>query len=173
MGGSIHVESRAGAGSTFHFSLQFARGAAPAPVVTRDGASTEAAKPDAPPYSALKVLVVEDNKINQMLAITLLSKLGVKADLACDGAEAVERVRAGSYDIVLMDMQMPVMDGITATRTIRDLALPVQPFIIALTANAFDSDREVCLQAGMDDFMSKPFRADDLRGKIAAFRRPV
>jgi len=173
MGGSIHVESRAGAGSTFHFSLQFARGVAPAPVVTRDGASTEAAKPEAPPYSALKVLVVEDNKINQMLAITLLSKLGVKADLACDGAEAVERVRAGSYDIVLMDMQMPVMDGITATRTIRDLALPVQPFIIALTANAFDSDREVCLQAGMDDFMSKPFRADDLRGKIAAFRRPV
>lgn len=169
MGGHIRVESLPGAGSTFYFSLKLALGTAPAPRLRQP----ETANTTGVLHRLLKVLVVEDNKLNQMLALALLAKLGVTADLACDGAEAVERVRQGTYDIVLMDMQMPIMDGVTATRLIRDLPLPVQPFIIALTANAFDSDREMCLQAGMDDFLSKPFKAEELRGKIAAFRSPV
>ena len=173
MGGNIRVESIAGSGSTFYFNMRCARGFAPAPVLPKPGNADITSGAVGAPPSTLKVLVVEDDKVNQVLAIALLSKLGVAADLACDGAQAVELARNGAYDIVLMDMQMPVMDGITATRTIRNLALPVQPFIIALTANAFDSDRERCLQAGMDDFLSKPFKVNDLRSKIAAFRRLV
>ena len=103
----------------------------------------------------------------------MLGKLGITADAAANGQEAVDKVRAGSYDVVLMDMQMPVMDGVEATRRIRALELPVQPSIIAVTANAFDSDREHCLEAGMDDFITKPFSMDDLRRKLASFRRPT
>jgi CheY-like chemotaxis protein len=171
MGGAIRVESRAGIGSEFHFSLQMPLGAAPVPSLPEQTERGVAAHAVDAPHSQLKVLVVEDNRVNQILAMALLSKLGIVADLACDEAEAVVRVRRGNYDIVLMDMQMPVMDGVTATRTIRDSALPVQPFIIALTANAFDSDRELCLQAGMNEFLTKPFGADDLRSKIAAYCR--
>ena len=173
MGGSIRVESSAGAGSTFHFSLHLPLGVSPPPRFSEQAGAGVVSNSVVAPLSALTVLVVEDNKINQMLTLALLSNWGIAADLACDGAEAVQRVRDGTYDIVLMDIQMPVMDGLTATRTIRKLALPVQPFIIAVTANAFESDREMCLQAGMDDFLSKPFSADDLRCKVAAYRRPV
>jgi CheY-like chemotaxis protein len=119
------------------------------------------------------VLVVEDHPVNQKIAIGLLAKLGVTADLAENGAMAVERVRSGGYHVVLMDMQMPVMDGIDATRAIRRLVLSVQPWIIAQTANAFDTDRERCLEAGMDDFLSKPFRIDRLREKLEAASREL
>ena len=173
MGGNIRAQSTVGVGSTFHFSLQFALGMAPAPDLAAPGSAVDTAHAVGAPHSIPRILVVDDNKVNQILAIALLAKLGIAADLACDGAQAVERVRNGAYDIVLMDMQMPVMDGITATRCIRNLALRAQPRIIALTANAFASDREQCLNAGMDDFLSKPFKVGDLRSKIAAFRRPV
>ena len=170
MGGQIRAQSTVGGGSTFGFSLQFAPGTAPAPVVRAPVSVKDTVQVLGASHRTLRVLVVDDNKINQMLAIALLAKLGIAADLACDGAQAVQSVRQGAYDIVLMDMQMPVMDGLTATRCIRDMALVAQPYIIALTANAFESDREKCLAAGMDNFLSKPFKADDLRRKIAAFR---
>jgi CheY-like chemotaxis protein len=123
--------------------------------------------------SSVKILVVDDNNINLRRATGMLAKLGLAADAATNGQEAVDKVREGGYDVVLMDMQMPVMDGIEATRHIRRLDLPVQPSIIAVTANAFDSDREHCLEAGMDDFIAKPFSLDDLRGKLASFQRPA
>lgn len=119
-----------------------------------------------PEMSALRVLVVEDHPVNQKIATGLLGKLGISADLATNGAIAVDMASGGNYDVILMDMQMPVMDGVEATRAIRLLTLAYQPWIIAQTANAFDTDRDSCLKAGMNDFLSKPFRMDVLRDKL-------
>ena len=165
MGGKIGVESEAGIGSVFRFELLLRESQAPAQAPQRLLIETS------PALSSLKVLVVEDHPVNQKIALGLLAKLGVAADLAENGAMAVERVRSGSYQVVLMDMQMPVMDGMDATRAIRSLALSTQPWIIAQTANAFDTDRERCLEAGMDDFLSKPFRMDRLREKLETASR--
>lgn len=161
MNGEITVQSVPGLGSTFAFEIDM--GVAQAAMVTTAGPA--AAEPLALP--PLAVLVVEDNPVNQKIALSLLARLGVQADLAEDGRQAVEHVARTHYDIVLMDMQMPVLDGIDATREIRSLNLDRQPWIIALTANAFETDRERCIQAGMDDFLSKPFRIDVLRERLA------
>ncbi|MEM8601780.1 MAG: response regulator, partial [Bacteroidota bacterium] len=111
---------------------------------------------------ALRVLLVEDHRINQKVALRLLERLGIGADLAANGREAVDAVQQHPYDLVLMDVQMPVMDGVEATRAIRQLDLPAQPRIVALTAEAMDGDRAAFLEAGMDDYLSKPFGLDDL-----------
>jgi signal transduction histidine kinase/ActR/RegA family two-component response regulator len=167
MGGSISVDSMTGRGSTFRFSVKMALGQAPAMA-----AQTQAvAIIRDPSQDLLQVLLVEDNQVNQILAIAQLSRLGIAADLAENGAQAIERVQSCAYDVVLMDMQMPVMDGVTATRLIRALCLPVQPHIIALTANAFANDRDLCLQAGMNDFLTKPFSVAELGNKMNAYRR--
>jgi len=106
---------------------------------------------------ALRVLVAEDNAINQQVAVGLLARLGHRADVANDGAEAVSLIERYDYDLILMDMQMPLMDGIAATKVIRTLAPPASKLpIIAMTANAMASDRDACLEAGMDDFITKP-----------------
>ena len=165
MGGSITVGSAEGKGSTFRFDVCFELAEETQDVVAAVG---EPASASANP----QVLVVEDHPVNQKLTVALLAKLGIAADLASNGAEAVDRVRAKAYDLVLMDLQMPVMDGLEATRRIRELDLPVQPLIVALTASAYDTDRERCLQAGMDDFLGKPFRLEELRSKLTSFRRP-
>ena len=116
-----------------------------------------------------RVLLVEDNAINQKLALLMLEKLGFAADLAVNGLEAVAAAAHTAYDVVLMDMQMPELDGLSATRRIRaELPAERQPYIVALTANALPGDREACLQAGMNDYLSKPLQIKDLR---AAFVR--
>jgi CheY-like chemotaxis protein len=109
----------------------------------------------------LRILVAEDNPINQRLTIKVLSKLGYQADLAQNGQEVLERVGYDRYDLILMDVQMPEMDGLEATRMVR-LLPEKQPVIIAMTANAMEGDRDNCLQAGMDDYISKPVEWDDL-----------
>jgi PAS domain S-box-containing protein len=112
---------------------------------------------EAAPALPLRILVAEDNAINQQVAVGLLARLGHRADVANDGAEAVEMIQRGDYDLILMDMQMPVMDGIAATEAIRSLEGDVALIpIIAMTANAMQSDRERCLDAGMDDYVPKP-----------------
>ena len=109
----------------------------------------------------LKILLAEDNLINQLLATTILNKLGYQAHIANNGREAVDMLSQQPYDLILMDMQMPEMDGIEATKYIRENA-EVQPVIIAMTANAMQGDRELCIQAGMNDYLSKPVKPEDL-----------
>jgi CheY-like chemotaxis protein len=110
----------------------------------------------------LRILVVEDNAVNQKLALRLLGQMGYQADVAGNGLEAIEALERQRYDVVLMDVQMPEMDGLEATRQIRR-QWPERPVrIIAMTANAMQGDREATLKAGMDDYISKPIRVEEL-----------
>lgn len=114
----------------------------------------------------LKILVAEDNLVNQKLTLKILSKLGFDAALAENGSVAVEMANQQPYDIILMDVQMPEIDGLEATRIIRQ-GMEVQPTIIAMTANAMKEDRDECLKAGMDDFLSKPVKLEELVNMLA------
>ncbi|MCB1877254.1 MAG: response regulator [Chromatiales bacterium] len=116
----------------------------------------------------LRLLVAEDNHVNQRVLASVLDRLGIAFDIANDGRAALDNWRASKYDLILMDCQMPVMDGIEATRSIRAEESDQRIPIIALTANAFGQDRKRCLEAGMDDFVSKPFSAETL---IAVLQR--
>lgn len=113
---------------------------------------------------SLRILVAEDNKVNQKVVKKILNKIGLKPDIVSNGEEAFEAVKFLSYDIILMDIHMPKMDGIIATRAIRELgdSLPVQPTIIALTADVMAKNEKECLEAGMDDFLSKPIKSEKL-----------
>jgi signal transduction histidine kinase/DNA-binding response OmpR family regulator len=120
----------------------------------------------------LRVLVAEDNVVNQKVALAMLRHLGYRADLAADGVEAVEAVRRVPYDVVLMDLQMPQLDGIDATRQIiAEHSKDRRPRIVALTANAFEDDREQCLAAGMDDYVSKPLKTETLEAALVRANR--
>ena len=111
----------------------------------------------------LRILLAEDNVVNQKLALRLLQQMGYRADLASNGLEAVESVRRQTYDVVLMDVQMPEMDGLDAARTIcSHFTAQERPRIIAMTANAMQGDRDMCLAAGMDDYVTKPIRVERL-----------
>ena len=115
----------------------------------------------------LHILVAEDNLVNQKLAIRLLERLGYAADLAGNGIEAIAAIEAKHYDVVFMDVQMPEMDGLEATRRIvAKWDRATRPTIVAMTANAMDGDREMCLAAGMDDYLSKPIRPEELAGAL-------
>jgi GAF domain-containing protein/CheY-like chemotaxis protein len=135
-------------------------------VVSKTKAPT-AAKPQADPDMAkrhpLRILLAEDNVVNQKLALRQLQQLGYRADLASNGIEAIESVERQTYDVVLMDVQMPEMDGLEASRHITGkLPYGRRPRIIAMTANAMQGDREMCLAAGMDDYIAKPIRVEQL-----------
>jgi CheY-like chemotaxis protein len=114
----------------------------------------------------LRILIAEDNPVNQTLAIRTVKKLGYEASLAENGILAIQEMQRFPYDIILMDVQMPQMDGLEATRVIRQSG-SVQPVIIAMTANAMTEDKETCLQAGMDDYISKPIRMEQLVQTLA------
>jgi CheY-like chemotaxis protein len=116
-------------------------------------------------------LVAEDQAVNQKLALRLLERFGYRADVAANGLEAIEALRRQSYDVVLMDVHMPEMDGLEATRSIcREWSREQRPRIIALTANAMEEDRETCLAVGMDDYISKPIRVEELVAALSKSR---
>ena len=130
-------------------------------------AAPEVAKPQLDPRQAerhpLRILLAEDNVVNQKLALRILQQMGYRADLASNGIEAVESVRRQTYDVVLMDVQMPEMDGLEASKRITtQWSAAERPRIVAMTANAMQGDRELCLAAGMDDYLTKPIRVDQL-----------
>ena len=110
----------------------------------------------------LRVLLAEDHQINRLLVGKILNRVNIEPDFACDGVEVLERLKTQSYDVILMDLQMPNMDGLTAAHHIRANYKSKQPYIIALTANVFAEDKAKCYAAGMNDFVSKPVTMDGL-----------
>jgi CheY-like chemotaxis protein len=170
MGGALGVSSVYGRGATFIFRLELPlRSSVPAVAATVPSC-LETVEPAAPPPvrevpsgDGLRVLLVEDNPVNRLLAVRILEKTGCRVEVAENGAVAVQMTRERDYAAVFMDLQMPVMDGLQATRAIRkqEGAGPRVP-IIAVTANAMPGDRETCLEAGMDDYLAKPLRPSDL-----------
>lgn len=141
-------------GSTFYFTLIAQEVALSNSVSNIANIPTDIAAKNN--ISNLKILLAEDNKVNQKVILLTLKKLNYQADLANNGLEVLERLEQQPYDIILMDMQMPEMDGVTTTRIIRQSSSLIQPYIIALTANALDADRRLCLEVGMNDFLTKP-----------------
>ncbi len=171
MGGEIGVESIAGGGSEFWFTVNLEYQPERAPDLSNETPVQVAAKPRStgklrlPTNSSARILLAEDNLTNQMVAQAILKKLGFQSDIATNGAEALNALENTRYDLVLMDMQMPEMDGLEATRRIRDIQSSVFNHnipIIAMTANAMKEDREHCLEAGMNDYVSKPIKPQAL-----------
>jgi signal transduction histidine kinase len=179
MGGSLRVESHPGQGSRFWFSLPLERvddapgssAAAETSAAAAEGAEgrVTAGRPIPSPALQRHVLLVEDNPVNQLVASSMLAALGASCEIAGNGLEGLEKLEQGTYDLVLMDVEMPQMDGHAATREIRlrerqreSRRVPV----IAMTANAMAEDRERCIASGMDDYLAKPYEMDALAAII-------
>jgi len=198
MGGQIEVSSELGMGSVFFFDFEVAEAPRTEPldgstnlkplanrrtlIVDYDKKPLERPRsPEVAPTAAKvelratakthprKILLAEDNPVNRKLAGAMLRRLGYEADVAQNGVEAVAACQSRTYDLVLMDVQMPELDGLEATRRIR-AAEERQPVIVAMTANAMKGDRDLCLEAGMDDYLTKPVKLTVLREVIISAR---
>jgi two-component system, sensor histidine kinase len=179
MGGSITVSSQLDSGSTFTIRLELERAASNA-VCERmpprvDEHPVESQEDSVKLRAGARILLAEDNPINQKVILALLRKLSCEVDVATNGSRAVDLWRCNSYDLILMDCQMPELDGLHATRIIREQeesAASNRTPIIALTANAMDEDRDRCYAAGMDDFVAKPVSLISLHRALARHTAP-
>jgi signal transduction histidine kinase/HPt (histidine-containing phosphotransfer) domain-containing protein len=175
LGGAMEAQSEIGKGSLFWFTIR-CRAAAEMPptaaagrhIAEASGGFLSGTRP------TLRILLAEDNTVNQKVALLMLEQLGYSADVAANGREVLEALRRQRYDLVLMDVQMPGMDGLEAARRIaHEWPAGERPRIIAMTANALRGDREACLAVGMDDYLSKPILLDDLRDAILRTGQPA
>ncbi|GIV19895.1 MAG: hypothetical protein KatS3mg023_1646 [Armatimonadota bacterium] len=162
MGGQMGVQSELGRGSTFWVHLTL-------PIAEEVYQSKDSTLSTFPRFTHCYVLLAEDNEVNRLVAVKMLESLGCSVDVAVNGAEAVQKALTGEYDIILMDVQMPEMDGYEATRRIREAerATGEHRIIIAMTAHSMESDRRACLETGMDDYLSKPVKRDRLAEMLA------
>jgi len=166
MGGAIRVDSEPGQGSTFSFTVRVAPAAADEAASAPVSAVSESG---APASGSLRILLADDNAVNQKLVVRILEKLGHVTTPVSDGRQAVEAARRGEFDLILMDVEMPEMDGFQATALIRTAEGPRRVPIVAMTAHAMAGDRQRCIDAGMDDYLSKPIEREALAAMLARF----
>jgi CheY-like chemotaxis protein len=171
MGGAVSVTSAPGRGSCFRFTIQAASVSEPSSVP--DEAASAVRRPEQRERHVLRVLLVEDNSVNQRVALRLLEKHGHQVTIAGTGVEALQALTRTEFDIVLMDVQMPVMSGLEATEEIRrsERGSGRHIPIVAMTAHAMNGDREACLASGMDGYLSKPIRLKELLAALDRFAR--
>jgi PAS domain S-box-containing protein len=170
MNGTIWVESEAGSGTTFHFTIKVEETLHEPIDINRLDSKSNASLHENLDHH-LSILLAEDNLVNQMVTQRMLNKLGCRADIASNGIEVLRALERQSYDIVIMDVLMPEMDGLEATREIRLRWPKSGPKIIAMTASVLKGDRETCLAAGMDDYISKPTKLVELKSALEPYVR--